>query len=145
MNRRSSLIVVAALFLFTPCQAEEKFQIPEAKAKELVGTWKVIKMGQADPLQALPEGRSMGMVFKADGTGAQQKGEREIPINWGADDKGAFAAQWIQEGGKGDGIMGTWKMTDDGLRLAVQEFEDGEGPGEDKMVLLLERVEPDGS
>jgi hypothetical protein len=144
MNRRHSLIAIAALLLFNPCRAAEEFQIPKTQPKDLVGAWKVIKMGQADPLQAPPEGRSMGMVFKADGTGVQQKGDREIPINWGADDKGVFAAQWKQEGGNGDGIMGTWKMTDKGLRLAVQEFEDGKGPGEDRMVLLLDRVEPEG-
>lgn len=144
MKRRTSLIAIAALFLFTPCQAEEEFQIPKAQSEKLVGVWKVIKIGKEDPLKAFPEGRSMGMVFEADGSGVQQKGEREIPINWGANDGGKFAAQWIQQGGKGDGIMGKWKMTDEGLRLEVQEFEDGKGPGEDRMILLLERVELGG-
>ena len=100
-------------------------------------------MGEKDPLKAVPEG-TMGMVFKAAGSGAQEKGEREIPISWGADDEGKFAAQWKQKDGNGDGIMGRWKMTDEGLRLEAQEFEDGKGPGEDRFVLLLERVKPDG-
>lgn len=143
MNRRTSIIAIAASLLFHPCHAEEEFQIPEARSKELVGAWKVIKMGKVEPLQAAPADRPMGMVFKADGSGAQQKGGREIPITWGADEKEAFAAQWKQPDGKGDGIMGTWKLTDEGLRLAVQEFEDGKGPGEDRIILLLERVESD--
>ncbi|MFK7850381.1 MAG: hypothetical protein AB8D78_05320, partial [Akkermansiaceae bacterium] len=76
MNRRTSLIAITALLLFTPCQAEEEFQIPKTQSKKLIGVWKVIKMGEKDPLKAVPEG-TMGMVFKADGSGAQEKGERE--------------------------------------------------------------------
>lgn len=84
----------------------------------------------------------MELAFKADGSGTQKKGDKEIPINWGADDEGSFAVQWKQEDGKGDGMMGIWKMTNKGLLLTIQEFEDGKVP-EDRGVLLLVPAEPD--
>lgn len=138
MNRRTSLIAIAALLLFNPCQAEEEFQIPKAQSEKLVGVWKVIKMGKGDQLKDVPEG-TMEMAFHADGSGFQKKGDKVIPINWGADDEGSFAIQLKKEDGKGDGIMGSWKLTDEGLRLTIQEFEDGKVP-EDRGVLLLERA-----
>ena len=40
--------------------------------------------------------------------------------------------------------MGTWKMTDECLPLAVQDFEGGKGPGADRISLFLKHVEPQG-
>jgi len=130
---------IAGLALVACAQAQQ-FQIPKEQAKELTGEWKVIMMSDGKEMQAVPDKKRLGMLFSADGTGLQLKNQRQIPIVWGADANGAFAAQWMQPNGRGDGIMGTWKLTERGLELDVTEFEDGQGPGEDHVVLLLERV-----
>lgn len=94
-------------------------------------------IGDVEEAEVLPAEKAMVFIFRADGSGVQRKGVREKHIVWGGDNKGAFAFQWKQD--DGDGVMGTWKATGEGLRLTVREYEDGEDPGESQMVLILEK------
>ena len=136
---RILLALLCALSLASLGQAQE-FKIPKGQVKELLGTWNVVEMGEPGALEPLPEGLHMSMTFKADGSGQQIKGNRIKEIVWGATNEGVFAAQWKQVDGKGDGIMGVWKMTHKGLLLKLQEFEDGIEP-EDKFTLLMKKVD----
>ena len=132
--------LISLLALATICHAQEQFSIPKEVDKELVGEWKVIKMGEGDQLQPMPEDRSMSFVFKADGKGVQRKGGRERAILWGADKNGNISVQWDQPGGNGDAMAGKWSLGEDGLELKMTEYEDGKNPGDDKFTLLLKRV-----
>lgn len=97
-------------------------------------------MGEGEGARAVPAAKAMALVFRADGSGVQRKGERERPIIWGGDKKGAFAFQWKQDDGNGDAVMGTWQATKEGVRLAIREYEDGKHPEEDEVVLILKRA-----
>ena len=57
----------------------------------------------------------------------------------GTGKKGVFAVQWKQDDGNVDGVIGGVENTEVGMRLAIQEYEDGEQPGEDHGVPILER------
>ena len=141
MLSRFVILTLSVVMLSMTCQAEEKVQIPKVVDKKLVGEWKVVKIGDGEVMAPLPDGRSLGLILKEDGNGFQIKGKRKIAINWGAGEKGEFAAQWDQSGGNGDAIAGKWALTEEGLELDLMEYEDGKGPGEEKIVLLLKRVE----
>ena len=134
---RRPLFLLTVLILSLPCLGAGAFHIPKEKAAAVVGTWKLVKMGVGDDLKDVEEQRTMTLTLKADGTGTQQKRNRDIPIVWGATKDGVMALQWVQEDGKGDGAMGTWEKTDEGLKLSMQEVEDGEQPEDDHFVLLF--------
>ena len=119
--------------------AAGQFRIPNERTKALVGAWVVVMMGEGEGARAVPAEKAMALVFRADGSGVQRKGGRETPIIWGGEEKGTFAFQWKQDGGNGDGVMGTWKATKEGVRLAIREYEDGKDPEGDEVVLILER------
>ena len=121
--------------------AGEKVKIPKVVDQEVVGEWKVVKMGLDGKLEPVPEDRPIRFIFNADGKGAQFKGERKKEILWGADKEGVFAAQWDQPEGNGDAIAGSWAITAEGLQLDVAEYGDGEGPPEETFTLLLKRVD----
>ena len=92
------------------CFAGDEFQIPDQRAKDLIGVWVVTKMGNAEELKTVTADRDIILDFRADGSGAVQKrGERENLIVWGGNDKGVFSSQRKQEDGNGDGVMGKWK------------------------------------
>ena len=141
MFKKLSTALVASLMWMSIADAEEKVQIPKAIDKELVGEWKVVKMGQNGKMEVMPDGRSIGFIFNADGKGFQLKGERKIAIIWGASDQGKFAAQWNQPNGNGDAVAGKWAISAEGLQLDLTEYEDGKGPGEETFTMLCKRVE----
>ena len=121
--RRILIPLISIIGLAASCLAAEPFKIPKEHAKAMVGSWKLVAVGQGADRKAVPPGKAMTFIFRADGSGIQRKGEREQPIVWGADREGAFAFQWKQEGGKGDGLMGTWKETEEGIELNAQEYD----------------------
>ncbi len=142
MKNRSIIVSLILTIVFASSYlAAEKFLIPKEHHKSLVGTWKVVsgKVLLGEKEKPLPLRRQMRFLFRKDGSGIQFKGKREIPITWGAGEKGKFAFQWKQEGGNGDGIMGTWKFTKEALVLHVTECEDGKQPEGDKLILILKR------
>ena len=123
------------------CFAGDEFQIPDQRAKDLIGVWVVTKMGNAEELKTVTADRDIILDFRADGSGAVQKrGERENLIVWGGNDKGVFSSQRKQEDGNGDGVMGKWKKTKNGIKLFLLEYEDGKHPEEDEIVLIIQRV-----
>ena len=140
MTARKLVVPVLATFVLAAnCLAAEEFRIPNERAKALVGAWIVVMMGEGGQERVVPADKAMTFLFRADGSGIQRKADREKPIVWGADEQGRFAAQWKQEGGNGDGIMGTWEETEEGVKLAMREYEDGKHPEEDQFVLVLKR------
>ncbi|MDH3583774.1 MAG: hypothetical protein OER86_06125 [Phycisphaerae bacterium] len=131
--------IISTIIFAASCLAAEQFRIPNDRTKALVGAWSVVMMGEGEEARVVPAERAMAFIFRADGSGVQRKGKREKPIIWGGDNKGAFSFQWKQDDGNGDGVMGTWKATKEGMRLAIREYEDGKHPEKDKVVLILKR------
>ena len=140
MTKKHNILLVISTFLIAAnCLAVEQFKIPDEQAKVLVGSWKLVKIMQGEEVREVPAEQAMIFTFKADGSGNQQKGERDIPIIWGANNQGMIAVQWKQEDGNGDGMLGTWEKTDQGIKLTVREYEDGKNREEDESVLFLRR------
>ena len=71
---------------------------------------------------------------------SRKRGEQENQIVWGGNDKGVFSSQRKQEDGNGDGVMGKWKKTKNGIKLFLREYEDGKHLEEDEIVLIIQRV-----
>ena len=132
-------LIISAVFFAVNTHAEEQFRMPDECAKACVGFWNVIMMGKGEDLKPFPKEKTLAFDFRADGTGIQYKGEREIAIIWGASNEGKFAIQWKQENGKGDAAMGTWEVVDKGMNLTIREFEDGVDPEAGFGVLILSR------
>lgn len=131
--------VISTVAFAASCLAAEQFRIPNERAKALIGAWSVVMMGEGDEGEIVPAERAMALIFRPDGSGVQRKGMREKPIIWGGDNKGAFSFQWKQDDGNGDGVMGQWKATKEGMRLTLREYEDGKAPEGDQVVLILKR------
>ena len=55
------------------CFAGDEFQIPDQRAKDLIGVWVVTKMGNAEELKTVTADRDIILDFRADGSGAVQK------------------------------------------------------------------------
>lgn len=127
------------------CFAGDEFQIPDQRAKDLIGIWIVTKVGNTEELKTVTPDRAIILDFRADGSGAVQKrGEHENQIVWGGNDKGVFSSQRKQEDGNGDGVMGKWKKTKNGIKLFLREYEDGKHPEEYGDVLIIQRVKNTG-
>ena len=134
------LLICLTSFISLNIFAADKFQIPKERHKDLVGSWKVIKMGKiGGKLQDIPNGREMLLTFQADGSGTQLKRKQVKDIVWGANKDGLFTMQWKQENGNGDGVMGAWIVIKGGIRLELTEYEDSKIP-EDKFVMIIKSI-----
>lgn len=138
-TRGITISITLAIVFAASCLAADQFRIPNERAKALIGAWRVVAVGEGEEAKPVSAERAMSFIFRADGSGVQLQGKRETPIVWGADNKGIFACQWKQDDGNGDGVMGTWKTTEKGIKLAIREYEDGKHPEADHGVLILKQ------